>query len=112
MEKRIAGVEPAKRRESEESVAAELLTKALKILAHGRNSVLADETIDLEPEGHERDEINRSEGANENVPRTEVGWAPDFVSPEHSGDERGQLAIARDKAVSGFCHQRETGHMF
>src|SRR4051794_12624641 len=111
MEKPGAGVEPAERREGEESVAAELFSNALEILPHRRNPTLADQAVDLRPEGNERDEVNRAKRTDEKVSRAEVGWTPDFIAPEQPGEEGSELAMAGDEAVGLFRHRRETGQM-
>ncbi len=111
MEKGVAGVQPAKRRQDEPGVLAQLRPRRFQELRQRQNATGADQTIGLHPKGEKRDQVNRPERAQEPTPGSEISWLPDIVAPKQFGHAVRQFAMAGDEAVAQFRGGGEAGNM-
>src|SRR5205823_10329172 len=108
MQKRIARVEPAERGQNHERIGAQPFAGELQMLAHRQDPLLSNQTIDLHPERNERDQVNHTEGANEEIAAHKVSRPPNFIGPEHARKERAYLPIARNQPIGRFGTEGET----
>src|SRR5947207_6114649 len=108
MQEGVARIEPAKRRQDRQCVAAQLSAGRRKKVAHWNDSIGADESVDLDPERDERDQKNQTDRAQEPSPRNKISRRANVIAPEHSRDRRRDLAVKRNNFVKAFRSRRET----
>ena len=58
MKKPVAGAQPAERRQPPVPFGADPLPDRLQIIDDGQNAIVAGQSVDLRPKGHEGDEID------------------------------------------------------
>src|SRR5437763_5447114 len=111
MQAGVARIEPAKRRQDRQCVAAQLSAGRREKFADWRNSIRADESVDLDPERYERDQKNQTDRAQEPSPRDKISRRANVIAPEKSRDRRSKPAIERNNFVKTFRDRRETTNM-
>src|SRR5262249_27193059 len=84
VEKPIARVEPAQRWQQSISVWSGLAPNYRQKLIDGRYPVSADKSVYLDPKGHEGDQIDHTECAQEPAARPNIGWPSHVFAPEQS----------------------------
>src|SRR6185437_5123405 len=65
MEETVARADPAESRQPPEAFGAKLSTDRGEVITRRKNSVASNQSIDLGPQGNERDEIDDSEETKE-----------------------------------------------
>src|SRR2546428_14046025 len=111
MEKAVARIEPAKRRQDRQCAVAKLSAGGGKELARWSNSIRPDESVDLDPERDERDQENQTERAQKPSPRDKISRRANVIAPEKPRDRRSKPAIERNNFVKTFRDRRETTNM-
>src|ERR1700692_2615780 len=102
MQERIAGIEPTKRRKQSIRIHTESVSQFVQPRGHWQNSIVTNQSIDLLPEGPERDQVNQSKHSQEPGPRVEVGGPADSIfsfSPEQPCDIASERTMSGDESI-------------
>ena len=111
VEKCTAGIEPAQRRQNRVGARTKFVMSRRQKLADWRDTILADETIHLDPKRNKGDQISHSQHPEKPATRPEIRWRPNVIAPERSCHSRGEAAMVRDQSVASLGNRRETGNM-
>src|SRR5258708_40273950 len=102
MQKRVARVEPAERRQGRQCATSELFAHRREKLTNRSNAIRADESVDLDPKRNERDQENQTERAQKPAARNKISRRANGVSPEQSRYRRSEPSITRNELVKTF----------
>src|SRR5437016_5837209 len=109
MEERVAGIEPAQRRQDRQCMIAKLRARSWKKFGDWSNATGANQSVDLNPKRNEGDQENQTDRAKKPSPGNEVSRWPNIVTPQKPRDGGSCFSIRRDRSVESFRDRGESG---
>jgi hypothetical protein len=92
--------EPAQCRQQANGLRAAHLPQDVEQLAGRQQPVLANEAVNLHPEGEEGREVHEGEQAQEHEPRQTEPWRAHEIADEEGQQPGGEGAVGRDLAIA------------